>query len=58
MPRRLSPPSWDESIMGQRGEMAEALEHSDGVIATARRQGHAKQLEKPSLPQAEMLGER
>jgi hypothetical protein len=40
------------------GKMANALEHTGGVIATARGQGHAKQLEKPSLPQTEMAGER
>jgi hypothetical protein len=37
--------------------MAEALGQSGGVIATARKQGYAKQLEKPSPPQEEILGE-
>ncbi|MCL6560686.1 MAG: hypothetical protein K6U74_18210 [Firmicutes bacterium] len=34
------------------------LLHSGGVVATAWRQGHAEQLEKPSLPQEEISGER
>jgi hypothetical protein len=30
--------------------LTDAADYSGGVIATARRQGHAEQLEKPSSP--------
>ena len=38
--------------------LAEAVVHSGGVLAAARGQGHAKQLEKPSSPRTEMYGGR
>ena len=39
-------------------KLIEAMEFSGGVEATARRQGQAKQLEKPSSPRREIAGAR
>ena len=39
-----------------RGNLTEATRHSGGVVATARWQGYAEQLEKPSLSQREISG--
>jgi hypothetical protein len=41
-----------------RRRLAEAVNHSGGVIATARWQGPAEQLEKPSSPRGEIPGAR
>jgi hypothetical protein len=41
--------------MGRRS-LAEAADHSGGVGATAWRQGHAEQLEKPSASRREIGG--
>ena len=40
-----------------RRRLTEATRHSGGVTATARWQGCAKQLEKPSSPRREIGGE-
>jgi len=42
----------------KRRRLAEAAFHSGGVIATARWQGHAEQLEKPSSSRQEIDGAR
>jgi hypothetical protein len=47
--RRLSPQHLGEGSIGCR-KLTDAADYSGGVIATARRQGHAEQLEKPSSP--------
>ncbi|MDI6756326.1 MAG: hypothetical protein QME78_18305 [Thermodesulfobacteriota bacterium] len=39
-------------------KLVDAVIHSGGVIATARWQGHAEQLEKPSSPRGEISGGR
>jgi hypothetical protein len=39
-------------------KLVDAAIHSGGVIATARWQGHAEQLEKPSSPQGRNLGKK
>src|SRR5215510_4201013 len=44
-----------EGSMGRR-TLADAADHSGGVGATAWRQGHAKQLEKPSASRREIGG--
>src|SRR5262247_2544234 len=44
-----------EGSMGRR-RLADAADHSGGVGATAWRQGHAKQLEKPSASRREIGG--
>jgi hypothetical protein len=55
--RRPSPqPEGEGSMMRRR--LAEATCHSGGVVATARWQGHAEQLEKPSSSRQEMGGAR
>ena len=46
-----------EGSMGRR-RLADAADHSGGVGATAWRQGHAKQLEKPSSSHRETGGAR
>jgi hypothetical protein len=46
-----------EGSMGRR-RLADAADHSGGVGATAWRQGHAKQLEKPSSSHWETSGAR
>jgi hypothetical protein len=40
----------------ERRNLADAAGHSGGVVATARRQGYAEQLEKPSSPRCEIIG--
>jgi len=40
-----------------RRKLTEAANHFGGVLATARWQGHIKQLEKPSSSQQEISGE-
>jgi hypothetical protein len=55
--RRPSPRSEDEGSMVRRN-LAEASGHSGGVIATARWQGRAEQLEKPSSSHREIDGAR
>jgi hypothetical protein len=47
--RRPSPQHLGEGRIGCR-KLTDAAGYSGGVIATARWQGHAKQLEKPSSP--------
>ncbi len=42
--------------MGRRN-LTDAARHADGVTATARWQGCAKQLEKPSSPRREIGGD-
>jgi hypothetical protein len=44
-----------EGSMGRR-RLADATDHSGGVGATAWRQGHAKQLEKPSASRRDIGG--
>jgi hypothetical protein len=39
-----------------RRKLTEAANHFGGVLATARWQGHIKQLEKPSSSQGEISG--
>jgi hypothetical protein len=39
-----------------RGRLTDAAGHSGGALATARRQGHIKQLEKPSSSRGEIRG--
>ena len=39
-----------------RRNLTDAAGHSGGVVATARWQGYAEQLEKPSLPRREIGG--
>jgi hypothetical protein len=39
-----------------RRKLADTARHSGGVVATARWQGHAKQLEKPSSSRREIGG--
>jgi hypothetical protein len=39
-----------------RRKLTETANHFGGVLATARWQGHIKQLEKPSSPQREISG--
>ena len=56
-PRRPSPHPEGEGSM-ERRRLAEATCHSGGVVATARWQGHAKQLEKPSSSRQEIGGAR
>ena len=46
-----------EGSMARR-TLADAVDHSGGVGATARWQGHAKQLEKPSSSRRENGGAR
>jgi hypothetical protein len=46
-----------EGSMGRRS-LADAADHSGGVGATAWRQGHAKQLERPSASRREIGGAR
>lgn len=55
--RKPRPRSRDEGKMEQR-ERADALSHSGGVVATARRQGHARQLERPSSSPEEISVEK
>ncbi len=55
--RRPSPHVEDEGSMVTRN-LADARRHSGGVIATARWQGRAKQLEKPSSSRREIGGVR
>ena len=40
-----------------RRKLTEAANHFGGVLATARWQGHIKQLEKPTSSQREIAGE-
>lgn len=54
-PRRPSPQLWGEGSMDRRS-LTEAARHSGGVGATARWQGRAKQLEKPSSSRREIGG--
>ena len=54
--RRPSPQRRGEGSMVYR-RLAVTVLHSDGAVAMARRQGRAKQLEKPSSPHAETRGE-
>lgn len=54
---RPSPQCEDEGSTAPRN-LAEARHRSGGVIATARRQGRAKQLEKPSSSRREIGGVR
>ena len=53
--RRPSPHLEDEGSMVSRN-LADARRDSGGVIATARWQGRAKQLEKPSSSRREIGG--
>jgi hypothetical protein len=41
-----------------RRNLTDTARHFGGVEATARWQGHAKQLEKPSSPRCEITGAR
>jgi len=50
-----SPQLWGEGSM-ERRRLTDAADHSGGVIAAARWQGRAKQLEKPSSPRREIGG--
>jgi len=52
-PRRPSLQPEDEGSMGSR-RLADTVVHSGGVVATARWQGHAEQLEKPFWSQGEI----
>ena len=56
-PRRPSPQPWGEGSMINR-KLIETVNHSGGVVATARWQGHAEQLEKPSSSRKEIFGAR
>jgi hypothetical protein len=56
-PRRRSPQPYGEGSMGSR-RLAGTVVHSGGVVATARWQGHAEQLEKPFWSQGEISGAR
>src|SRR6516165_10612658 len=53
-------PKVEPSVLGRRqhgsSQLTDAAIRFGGVIGTARRQGHAKQLEKPSSPRREIGG--
>src|SRR3954447_16801399 len=56
-PRRPSPQPEGEGSTDRRSA-ADAAGRSGGVGATARRQGHVEQLEKPSSPRREIGGDK
>jgi len=56
-PWRPSPQPWGEGSMVGRN-LIDTVNHSGGVVATARWQGHAEQLEKPSSSRKEIFGAR
>jgi hypothetical protein len=56
-PRRSSPQPWGEGSMMRRN-LIDTSHRSGGVVAAARWQGHAEQLEKPSSSREEILGAR
>src|SRR6516164_9088770 len=55
-------PKVESPVAGRRqygsSQLTDAARSFGGVIGTARRQGHAKQLEKPSSPRREIGGGR
>src|ERR1017187_5416219 len=59
-PRKYCNPKAEPSLFGRRQHGASQglmrRNTSAGLVGTARRQGHAKQLEKPSSPRREIGG--